>query len=274
MASLWKFRHLVRQLAARELKARYKVSVLGFFWSLLRPLLTIVVLSAVFSLLEFKSDRYIVSYPAFLLVSYLPWYFFAGALLEGTLSLLGNSHLIKKVYSPREVYPASVTLANLINFLLALAVLLPVLYLIMGVKPGPSLLHLPLVILTQTAFLLGLCFIASVLNVLYRDTGQIVEFAVFVWFYITPVLYDITQIKAQLPAWGFTLYFANPMAGLIEWYRYVLLSESLLRDEAVQSMMAFLFYRAVPFSAVASFLTLGFGYWLLKRLETRAVDTL
>lgn len=273
---LWKYRQLVWQLAVRELKARYKISVLGFFWSLLRPLLTIVVLAAVFSELGFSTPRYGISYPTFLLAAYLPWFFFSTALLEGTQSLLSNSHLIKKVYSPREVYPTAIVLAHLVNFLLALLVLLPVVYLIFRVSPSVHLMHLPVVILVHTAFLLGLCYLTSVYNALYRDTGQIMEFAVFVWFYVTPVLYDVTMVMQKWPDWGKWLYFLNPLAGIVEWYRYALYASALqtATEPHLHELMQFLFTYAIPYSTLASLMTLFLGYAVLKRNETRAVDSL
>jgi len=273
---LWKFRQLVKQLALRDLKTRYKVSVLGFFWSLLRPLLTIVVLAGVFSMLDLRSARYNVSYPVLLLVSYMPWFFFSMTLLEGTQSLLSNAHLIKKVYSPREVYPGAVVLANLINFLLSLLVLIPILYLIFPVKFSWQFLQLPLVIAIHTLLLLGLCFMIASVNVLFRDMSQIMEFAVFVWFYLTPVLYDVWEIFLKLPRWAQILYFLHPMAGIVEWYRYVFLASELdpARKPDAVAIMPFLYYQAIPYAVIVSGGIFLAGYLLLKHLETRVVDTL
>ena len=278
LRELWLYRRLVKQLAVRDLKARYKVSVLGFFWSLLRPLLTVVVLAAVFStLLDFESDCYAVPYYILLLATYMPWFYFSTALLEGVHSLLANANLVQKVYCPRSVFPASVVLANLVNFLLSLIVVVPIIYLLCGARPTFAFLQLPLIIAMHTAFLFGLCLIVSVLNVLYRDTTQVMEFLVFVWFYLSPVLYDVTQVHEKLSGLTFLLYFVNPMAGILEWYRYVILaSEHVFTskgsvDFAIQNQYVTI---GIAYAVLASLLTFAFGLYLHKKLENRAVDTL
>lgn len=270
---LWRYRGLVRQLAARDLKTRYKVSVLGFFWSLLRPLLTIAVLAAVFSILKLESTRYGAAYPALLLAAYMPWFYFSAALLEGTQSLLSNAHLAKKVYCPRAVYPLSVVAAHFINFIFAMAVTLPIVYLAFAVAPSWALIQLPLAIGFTTLFLMGLCFALSVLNVLFRDTTQIVEFVAFVWFYLSPVLYDTFEIYDRLGATGAWLYFLNPMAGLLEWHRYALLASSL-RHEGLAELNQITFLFGIPYAAVMSVAVFIGGYALMRRLESRAVDEL
>ncbi len=280
---LVRFRQLIRQLAVRDLKARYKVSVLGFFWSLLRPLLTIAVLAMVFSVLDFRSTRYDVTYPVLLLVTYMPWFYFATALMEGTNSLLSNAHLVKKVYCPRAVFPTAVVTANLVNFFFTLLVLLPVLYLITGAHPTWALLQLPMAAVVLTCFLLGLCYIASILNVIYRDTQQIMEFVVFVWFYVSPVLYDIYKFCNNLPPMGLFFYFLNPMAGLLEWFRYIFLAAHLAPDSELVDLPVmpgefginfFVMRIAIPYAIGLSLVMLFVGYRVLKRLEIRAVDEL
>lgn len=277
---------MIRQLAARDLKARYKVSVLGFFWSLLRPLLTIGVLALVFSfLLNFESTRYQVTYTTLLLVTYLPWFFFSSALLEATSSLLTNANLVKKVYCPRAVFPVAVVVSNLVNFLFSLAVLIPVVYVGTGASPTWTLMQLPFLLLTHTALLLGLALLVSATNVLYRDTTQIMEFGVFIWFYLSPVLYDVYDIFPMLSKYttlGPYLYLLNPMAGLLEWYRYIVLSSQLVSASVlepgiqaqVQALNQTMFQMGIPYAAGVSYLILAAGYSVFKRLEVRAVDEL
>ncbi len=277
---LWSFKQLVRQLAVRDLKARYKVSVLGFFWSLLRPLLTIVVLSVIFSsLIGMRSDTYNTPYYIILLASYMPWFYFSTALLEGVHSLLANANLIQKVYCPRAVFPASVVLSNLVNFLFSIIVVIPVIYLLSDAYPTAALLYLPLIIVVHTAFLFGLCLMTSVLNVLYRDTTQVMEFLVFVWFYLSPVLYDVSQVFVKVgTSEKFLLYFLNPMAGILEWYRYSILASHFNEvgsdpvDLAMQHQVVF--SAGIPFAVVVSILTLVIGFLIHKKLEIRAVDAL
>lgn len=266
---LIRYRELIWQLAVRDLKSRYKVSVLGFFWSLLRPLLTIVVLTAVFSTLDLDSGIYDVPYWVILTVAYLPWFYFSTGFIEGMQSLLANAHLVKKVYSPRAIYPTAVVLSNLINFFLSLIVLIPLIYLFSNATPGINLLWLPVVIGFHTLFLLGLTYLTATTNVLYRDTTQISEFLIFVWFYLSPVLYDMKKVQDNLPEQWHWLYFLNPMAGIVEWYRFSLLSASQIpNDWYTQTVL----YQVIPLSAVISFLMFFGGFIFLKKLETRAVD--
>ncbi len=270
---MWRYRGLVRQLTARDLKVRYKVSVLGFFWSLLRPLLTIGVLAAVFSILNLESTRYGIAYPTLLLATYMPWFYFSASLLEGTQSLLGNAHLAKKVYCPRAVFPTSVVASNLINFLLSMAVMVPIIYLFDKTTPTWALLQLPIVIVFHTFFLLGLCLALSTLNVLFRDTQQIIEFFVLVWFYLSPVLYDAFEIFSRYGTQSW-LYFLNPMAGLLEWYRYCLLASHLQTTPEMAPLNQITFQFGVPYAALVSLIVFFAGYWTMRKLETRAVDEL
>jgi len=208
----------------------------------------------------------------------MPWFFFSTALLEGTHSLLSNAHLIKKVYCPRAVFPAAVVLSNLVNFLLSLLVVIPAIYLLSGAKPSWILLQLPLVIAVHTALLFGLCLIASVLNVLYRDTAQVMEFAVFAWFYLSPVLYDSAVVLQKVKSGSlFLLYFLNPMAGILEWYRWIFLNSVMQGDvyePVVLGMVRRSFEAGIVYAIHASLLILIAGFLIHKKLETRAVDTL
>lgn len=273
---LGSYRQLVRQLAVRDLKARYKVSVLGFFWSLLRPLLTIAVLAVVFShLLNVQSRSYSVPYYILLLAAYMPWFFFSTALLEGVHSLLTNASLIQKVYCPRSVFPASVVLANLVNFLFSLLAVVPTIYFLSGAHPTVALLQLPLAVAVQTAFLFGLCLLTSVWNVLYRDTTQVMEFLVFVWFYISPVLYDAAEVYYKLSdPFLYALYFLNPMAGILEWYRYAILASQIDATGSIGIQRQIVFSFGIPFAVLVSFFFLWIGMIIHRKLETRAVDTL
>jgi lipopolysaccharide transport system permease protein len=274
---LYTYRQLIKQLAIRDLKARYKVSVLGFFWSLLRPLLTIAVLALIFSMImPDEGISYSVPYFVLLLTAYMPWFFFSGALLQGVYSIVGNANLIKKVYCPRPVFPASVVLSNLVNYMLSMIVIIPALYILSGATPSWALLQLPFVIAIHTAFLFGLCLYTSISNVLYRDTTQIVEFIVFVWFYVSPVLYDVFMIAKELGSTTkFIIYFLNPMAGIIEWYRYSLLaSEIKIMDGDQAAYQQIIFTFGIPYAIVVSLLVFAVGYLLHKRLETKAVDAL
>lgn len=225
LAELWEYRELIRNLVVRDLKVRYRNSVLGIVWSWANPLLMMLVFTAVFNFLFVQSD--LTNYHVFLLCALLPWQFFSQSVTEATNSIVGSAHLIKKVYFPREVLPISTILSNLINFVIALPVFFG-LALVSGAAITPWALLLPIPILVQVTFSLGLCLILSTLNVFYRDTRIILSVAMQAWFFLTPVFYPITQIGGEKTLLGITfnaqlwLRRVNPMASVIASYRDLL----------------------------------------------------
>jgi ABC-type polysaccharide/polyol phosphate export permease len=167
------------------------------------------------------------AYPVFILAGLLPWNFFSASIMGGTSSVVGNSHLIKKVYFPREVLPIATMLAHLVNFLIALPVFFG-LALLMGVRPTPWLLLLPVVIVVQMIFILGVSFILSAINVFYRDVQNIMEVIILAWFFLTPVIWDVSLLPVSRVVAGIELpirrltYILNPMASIIAAYRDLL----------------------------------------------------
>ena len=221
---LVQYRELIRNLIIRDLKVRYKNSALGVLWSLLNPLLMTLVFTVVFTIM-IPSE--IDAYPVFFMCGFLPWGFLAASLTGGTASIVGNAHLIKKVYFPREILPVAEVLSNLVNFLLALIVLFA-LILVYGVRLTPAVLTLPLIILAQTMFVTGLVLLLSTANVFYRDTKHILEVLMQAWFFMTPIFYPITILPPDAQILGLTidvqlwLRRLNPMASLVASYRDVL----------------------------------------------------
>ena len=223
-----RYRDLLYNLVVRDLKVRYKHSVLGFFWSLLNPLLLMGVFTFVFTAL-LASDKTRPAFHIFFLCALLPWNWCATS-VSGTLgSIVGNGHLIKKVYFPREMLPVSVVLSNMINYLLSLpALLLFMLFLRTGLQGSAfdascehvclnrHLVWLPLLIVTQMLFLMGLGFLLSALNVYFRDTSVLVEVGLSAWFFLTPIIYDAKDVAGNLVNW---MYYLNPMASIIANYR-------------------------------------------------------
>lgn len=260
LKELYRYRELVRQLVLRDLKARYKNSVLGFFWSLLNPIAMMIVFTVVFGVLLKQWDR--PAYPVFLLSALLPWNFLTGGLTAGTASVLGNATLIHKVRFPREVLPLSAVLANAVNFLLALIPLLA-LVVIMG-RPITIWLavFLPIILLTQLAFVLGLALGLSALNVYYRDTQMILEVVNLAWFFVTPVFWPMEVIENRwvdvfglhLNAWVW-LNRLNPMASLAAAYRDVLYYGNPVGLDFLAR------------TAVTCFAVLAVGYWAFSRLS-------
>ena len=186
LRELLRYRSLIVNLVVRELKARYKNSALGFLWSLLNPLGMMLVFWVVFDQV-FQSD--IEHYPIFLLTGLLPWNFFQASVLGGTSSIVGNGHLLKKVYFPREVLPIAAVLSQLVNFLLAFVVLFAALiFFPEGISSWLWLL--PLIIVIQTVFSIGIVFILSTVNVFYRDTMMIIDVVMLAWFFLTPIFYE------------------------------------------------------------------------------------
>ena len=221
---LYDYRELIRNLVTRDLKVRYRNSVLGILWSLLNPLLMTIVFTVVFTLM-LRSD--IPDYPVFFMCAYLPWSFLSDTVVGGTNSIVGNAHLIKKVYFPREVLPLSDVLSGLVNFLLALIVLFGMI-LVFRVELTASVLLLPVVIAAQILFILGLVFFLSTANVFYRDTQHIMQVVMQAWFFLTPIFYPITIIPENANILGLTVNLQlwvrrlNPMASLVAAYRDIL----------------------------------------------------
>ena len=225
LRELWKYRGLTRNLVARDLKVRYKNSVLGVAWSWLSPLLMMIVYSIFFTI--FFQRRDIEHYPVFLLCGTLPWSFSMDSIMQATGSIVGNASLIKKVYFPREVLPISIVFSNLINFLIALPVFF-ILAIVSGASLSWSVFFLPIIILVQVTFTLGLAFFLATLNVLYRDTGHILGVIIQAWFFLTPVFYPIHTVPQEAMVLGITfdaqlwLRRLNPMASIIASYRDLL----------------------------------------------------
>jgi len=166
-------------MVVRDLKVRYKNSVLGILWSLLNPLLMMTVFTVVFTVMMPSN---IPDFPVFVLCGLLPWNFFSASMTAATGSIVENAPLVKKVYFPREVLPLSVVLSNLVNFLIALIVLFAMI-MVFRVRLTAWVLLLPLIILIQVMFTAGMAFFLSTLNVFYRDTKIIVEVLMMAWFF-------------------------------------------------------------------------------------------
>lgn len=213
LKEIYAYREMLINLVSKELRARYKGSVFGFLWTFFNPLLMLIVYSVVFS---FITRSNIKNYAMFLFVALLPWNYLSASLLQGAGSLVYNANLIKKVYFPREVLPLSIVLANLVNYLLSLLILIPAL-LIFRVRLTSALLAFPLVLLVETFLITALVLIVSVVNVYFRDLEHITGVFVTMWFFLTPVLYSPDIIPPSMR----TLFNLNPMTPIINAYRDV-----------------------------------------------------
>lgn len=205
---------LTLSLTVRELKSKYKSTILGFLWIVVNPLLQMIVLTIVFS---FFLKIQVENYPLFVFSGLLPWTFFSLSLQAGTSSLIANRDLIRKVSFPKEILPISSVLSNLFNFLLALILLLVFVIVTSGVSF--NLLLLIPIILLQTVLSIGIVLFLSSLDIYYRDISYILQSILIVWFYITPVLYPVNFIPERFSL----VYNINPMAGIISSYQSLFL---------------------------------------------------
>lgn len=255
LVELLRYRELLYNLVVRDLKVRYRNSVLGVAWSLLNPLFMMLIFTVVFTVMQDSKIEY---YPVFVLCALLPWDFFRASVTGATGSIVGNAHLIKKVYFPREVLPLSVVLSNLVNFFLALIVLFGMMAL-SPIKLTLWILYLPLLILIQIAFSAGIALLLSTVNVFYRDTQHIMEVLMLGWFFVTPIFWDhrilpetAVFLGVDWPVRRLT-FILNPMASLISAYRDILYFGRKIGPDFLSRTIV----TAVVFLVV--------GYWVFMR---------
>jgi len=216
-------RELLRSLAAKEFKVRYKNAVLGFLWTILNPLLLMLVLTFVFRIMGARfGDMDPGKYPAFVLCGLIPWTFMAHSLSQSTASLLDNASLIRKIYFPREIIPLSSILANFVNFLLSLVVLFFFL-LASELTPSVWMFAVPLIVVAELMFVMGISLIGSSLNAFYRDVAYIVEAVLLVWWWGTPIFYSPEIVENAVSPRMYSIYMANPMAAVVVSLRQILL---------------------------------------------------
>ena len=222
LRDLWQYRELAVKLASKDIKVRYKHPILGFLWALLVPTSMILIFTLIFSVfLKIPNDG--VSFVAYVSTAMFPWTFFQLAVGTSTTSVVDSGSLIKKVYFPRELIPVSIVLANLVNFLLSLILLILFLR-FLGVEWSWRLWALQLVIGLQVLLTVGMALLVSALHVQFRDMKYIVEIGLVLWFYLAPVFYPISVLNQYAPS-ATLLYFMNPMVGVITFYRWALLPE-------------------------------------------------
>jgi homopolymeric O-antigen transport system permease protein len=217
LRELWEYRELLYFLIWRDIKVRYKQTALGAVWAIIQPFCTMVVFSLFFGrLAKIPSDG--VPYPIFSYTALVPWTFFANALTQSSNSLVGNRQLITKVYFPRLVIPISSALSGTVDFALAFIVLLGMMF-YYGVVPTTIILILPLFWLLALLTSLGVGLWFSALNVKFRDVRFVMPFIVQFWLFSTPIAYPSSLLQEP---WR-TLYGVNPMAGVVEGFRWALL---------------------------------------------------
>lgn len=223
LSEIWKYRELLYFFVWSHVKVRYKQTVLGATWAVLQPFLTMVVFTIVFSrFAQVRSDG--LPYPLFSFTGLLPWTFFAQAVTSSSASLVGYSNLIKKVYFPRLILPTAFVISALIDFLVAAGVLCGMMA-YYGLQPPWQAVFFPLLFVLAFTTALGAGLWLSALNVEYRDVHLLVPFSIQLGLFLTPVIYPASSVMKELgrlgiPGW---LYGINPMAGVVEGFRWTLL---------------------------------------------------
>jgi lipopolysaccharide transport system permease protein len=218
---LWAYRELLWVLVARDVRVRYKQTVLGAGWAVIRPLTAMLIFSIVFGhLARMPSDGY--PYPVFVFAGLLPWTFFSTAISAAGQSLVGSAHLVSKVYFPRLIIPLASAGAALVDLVISTAILLLML-LWYGLPVSWHLLAAPLLLAAVAVAALGMGTLLSALTVTFRDFSHITPFLVQVWMYVTPVVFPVSLVPAQ---WQWLLY-ANPMTGLTEAFRWAFLGKPM-----------------------------------------------
>ena len=216
---LWRYRELFYILSWRDLKVRYKQTVIGVLWSVLRPLLTMMIFTFVFkNVAKFEAPPG-VNYAILVFAGLLPWQFFATGLTESSNSLIGNERLISKVYFPRMIIPAASVITSLVDFFISLGLMF-LLMIWYGSVPSINLLFLPLFIVMAFFASFGVGLWLTALNVKYRDFKHVVPFLVQVGLYLSPVGFLSEKAKIIIPEKFQSLYYLNPMAGVIDGFRW------------------------------------------------------
>ena len=252
---LWRYRELFYFLSWRDILVRYKQTVIGVAWSVIRPVLTMIVFTIIFGKIA-KLPSGNIPYPIMVFTALLPWQFFASAFQDSSNSLVGNANMISKVYFPRMIVPASSIIVAFVDFLVSF-VLLALIMAWYRFVPSYKIIFLPLFLLMALIFSLGAGLLVSSLNVKYRDFKYIIPFIVQFGMYISPVGFssDVVPVK-----WRF-LYSINPMVGVIDGFRWSILGKDTN-----------FYFRGFIISIILIFITLAIGIWYFRKTEKTFAD--
>lgn len=252
---IYEYRDMISSLVRRELKGRYKGSILGILWTYVNPLCQVIIYSAVFSVI-FKVN--IDKFYLYLVIGMMPWTFFGTCVQTGAICLRMNSDMIKKIYFPREVIPISFATSAFVNMLFSMIIVFLAVIVSGYWFNFKALLFLPIVMMLEYVFALGMTFLVSSVTVYFRDMEQIVGLVMMAWIYVTPIMYNMEYVPEKF-RW---LVLLNPMTSMIEMYHQIL------------------YYRILPagrymiMAAVASVITLAIGVFVFTKLERRFAEEL
>lgn len=255
LKDLWLYRELIYFLTWRDLKVRYKQSVLGVLWAILKPFMNMVIFAIIFgTLAKVPSDG--IPYPIFSYTGLLPWGFFAAALEVSARSMLQSGGMVSKIYFPRIIVPLSSVFANLVDFLIASVILIGMMF-YYQIVPTINILWLPLFLLLAMITAIGVGLWFSALLVMYRDVNYMLPFITEIWKYISPVVYSVTLIPDK---WQW-LYSINPMSGVIFGFRWALLG----KPESIDLV-------SIAISSAISILVFVSGLFFFRRMERVFAD--
>jgi lipopolysaccharide transport system permease protein len=249
-----KTRDLIWAWTIRTLRGRYQQSALGWLWAIVQPVATVAIFAVVFTRIV-PVDTSGVPYILFSYTAVVPWTLLSSSITDMAMSLVQNMNLVGKIYFPREALPIASLLARLVDFAISF-ILLVILVIIFKLPLSPlGLLYLPLILLIQLALILGLGIGSAALNVFYRDVDPILKLVTQVWFYASPILYPVSLVPEK---WKWA-YFLNPMSGIIEAYRDVLIYDQLPGNSLLEA-------------GIISLGILLLGYWFFKKVEFQFAD--
>lgn len=255
LRDLWIYRELIYFLTWRDLKVRYKQSVLGVLWAIIKPFMAMVVFTIFFgNLAKLPSDG--MPYPIWSYTGLLPWEFFAAALSVSARSMLTSGSMVSKIYFPRIIVPLSSVFANLVDFLIAFVILIGMMF-FYKITPTINMVWLPLFVLLAVVTALGVGLWFTALLVMYRDINYMLPFITQLWMFVSPVVYASSSVPEQ---WRL-LYSLNPMAGVVEGFRWAMLGT----QQSISPMM-------IAISAGISILLFVTGLFFFRRMERVFAD--
>lgn len=255
LVEVWQYRELLYFLSWRDIKVRYKQTVLGAAWAIIQPVLTMAVFSLFFGkLANMPSDG--IPYPLFTYAALVPWMFFANGLIQSSNSLVQNANMLKKIYFPRLIIPIATIVSGAVDFMLAFVLLLFMMG-VYGIAPTVNVVWLPFLLVLGISTALGVGLWLSALNVQFRDVRYVIPFLTQFWLFATPIAYP----SSLLPEPWRTVYGLNPMVGVVEGFRW-----ALLGTQTAPGL-------TVAISAVVSLTLLTSGFFYFKRMEKTFADT-
>ena len=265
---LLQYRELLVNLVRKELRVKYKNSVLGFFWSMLNPALYLVIFWIVFT--KFLGAS-IPNFPIYLLSGLLAWNLWSGSLGGSVGSLIGNANLVTKVYFPREILPLATIGANLMNFFFQFVVLLGALVVFRYHVGAEALVLVPAALAVELVMLVGATLCVAVLNVYFRDVQHLLELVLLAWFWMTPIVYQPAIIQAKQP-WLFRIYLLNPMTAVVLAFQRGIYGQ--VDGVSIGGASLGWYVQRLGFVALGAVILVAIGWSIFRRLESRLAEEL